>query len=286
MDSINSKWLFKMAPSALEHHPLSLLPTSFRPQNPQDWEPYKEAVTRLYSDMKLSAVIEVMEEKYNFRATPNQYKKQLSKWGIAKRVKGIEYDAIARKTNERASEGKRSEILLRGEEVSIENIKRYERNKAKREMVREDYILRDAATPPSLILRTPPPEERVIFGPLDTDMTDPSDQLRDQGLDTGVVPRREVQGGPVGWYRGAGNVASPLSSHGTVLQRCAGPIFNIPRLCRSPSPSDEPWFRAFRQFYELGYGSGQSEISATLFHLPSGSLHACFALTKTRSNFS
>jgi hypothetical protein len=75
---------------------------------------------------------------------PNQYKKQLSKWGIAKGVKGIEYDAILRKRNERASEGKRSEILLWDEEVSIENLKRYERNKAKRGMVREQHILQDA----------------------------------------------------------------------------------------------------------------------------------------------
>jgi hypothetical protein len=61
--------LFKMESSALEIRPLSLLPAPFRPQNPQDWEPYKEAVARLYSGMELSAVIKAMEEQYNFRAT-------------------------------------------------------------------------------------------------------------------------------------------------------------------------------------------------------------------------
>lgn len=61
--------LFKMESSALESHPLSLSPMPFRPQNPQDWEPYKEAVVRLYAEMELSAVIEAMEEQHNFRAT-------------------------------------------------------------------------------------------------------------------------------------------------------------------------------------------------------------------------
>jgi hypothetical protein len=59
-------------------------------------------------------------------------------------VKGIEYDAILRKTNERAREGKRSEILLWGGEVSSDKIKRYERNKVKRRMVREQDILHGA----------------------------------------------------------------------------------------------------------------------------------------------
>jgi hypothetical protein len=75
---------------------------------------------------------------------PNQYKKQLSKWGFAKRVKGVEYDAILRKRNERESEGKRSEILLRGEQVSIENIKRYERNKTKRRIAKDGSMLNEA----------------------------------------------------------------------------------------------------------------------------------------------
>lgn len=74
----------------------------------------------------------------------NQYKKQLGKWGIAKRVKSVEYDAILRKRNERGSVGKRSEILLWGEEVSIENIKRYERNKARRKIAPEHDTFCDA----------------------------------------------------------------------------------------------------------------------------------------------
>jgi len=58
-----------MESPASEPRPVSQLPAPFRPQNPQDWEPYKEAVTHLYSDMELSAVIEAMERDHNFRAT-------------------------------------------------------------------------------------------------------------------------------------------------------------------------------------------------------------------------
>ena len=51
---------------------------------------------------------------------------------------------MLRKTNERASEGKGSEILLWGEQVSFENIKRYERNKTKRRMAREQPMSHEA----------------------------------------------------------------------------------------------------------------------------------------------
>jgi hypothetical protein len=64
-------------------------------------------------------------------------------------VKGIEYDAILRKTDERAREGKRSEILLWGEEVSGDKIKRYERNKVKRRIAREQDILNGGGKKPS-----------------------------------------------------------------------------------------------------------------------------------------
>ncbi|KAE9365781.1 hypothetical protein N431DRAFT_446031 [Stipitochalara longipes BDJ] len=246
---------------ASDPHPLSPLTAPFRPQNPQDWEPYKEAVIRLYSGMELSAVIEIMERQHNFRATSNQYKKQLSKWGIAKRIKGIEYDAILRKRNERASEGKRSEILLWGEQVSIENIRRYEKNKTNRRIVREQPMLHEVATPPGLILRTPPPEEHAAFGPLVTDTTDLSEQPRHQSFDICAAPKRASQSGGA-CVRVASNARSPLSLHMTALQRSASPIFNMPRLCRSPSPSAEPWFRAFHQFYESGYNGDQSVTSA------------------------
>lgn len=135
---------------------LSGIQVSLRPQCPQDWEPYKEAITEFYNAMELkgpNGVIVAMEREYSFKATENQYKKQFAKWGLdTKRIKAAEYGAIVRKKRQR--EGKESEILLRGEKVSIKNIERFE----KRRRITEQHPLYNAATPPDLVLRTPSPQ--------------------------------------------------------------------------------------------------------------------------------
>jgi hypothetical protein len=93
-------------------------------------------------------------------------------------------------------------------------------------------------------------------------MRDLDQQPKRQGLDICIVSRRKSQGSPGGCIRVAGDMASPLSPDGTVLQPSANPIFNMPRLCRSPSSLAEPWFGPFRQFYDSGYSGDQSAISA------------------------
>lgn len=40
-----------------------------RPSSPNDWEPYKEAITQLYEEVRLKDVIKEMERSYNFKAT-------------------------------------------------------------------------------------------------------------------------------------------------------------------------------------------------------------------------
>jgi hypothetical protein len=44
-------------------------PSYFRPQKPQDWEPYKDAIAALYAITQLSADMEIMEKQHNFKAT-------------------------------------------------------------------------------------------------------------------------------------------------------------------------------------------------------------------------
>jgi hypothetical protein len=99
-------------------------------------------------------------------------------------------------------------------------------------------------------------------------MIDLSGQPSRQGLDIFAMNKRKTQRGtgqstPVGWAQVETTVESlSISPHGTVPQRSTSPVFNMPRLFRSPSPSAEPWFRAFRQFYESGYsGDDQYAIS-------------------------
>ena len=52
--------------------PMSGITIPFRPQNAQDWEHYKEAITGFYNAMELRGphgVMQTMEHKYNFKAT-------------------------------------------------------------------------------------------------------------------------------------------------------------------------------------------------------------------------
>jgi hypothetical protein len=127
---------------------------------------------------------------------------------------------------------------------------------------RDSICCHTVATPPGLVLRTPPPEEHATLGPLVADIADHSEHPRRQSLEICAITRRGSQSGPGACVRVAGNTGSSLSLHGMALQRTASPIFNMPRLCRSPSPSSEPWFGAFRQFYESGYNGEQTLISA------------------------
>lgn len=40
-----------------------------RPSNPDDWEPYKEIIAQLYTEIKLKDVMSEMQRSYGFKAT-------------------------------------------------------------------------------------------------------------------------------------------------------------------------------------------------------------------------
>lgn len=40
-----------------------------RPSNPHDWEPYKQVIAQLYTEVKLKDVMREMEKSYSFKAT-------------------------------------------------------------------------------------------------------------------------------------------------------------------------------------------------------------------------
>jgi hypothetical protein len=75
-----TSYLFRRAIKGCEC-PTSLLQMSgalvpFRPQNAQDWELYKEAITSFYNAMELRGphgVMQAMEHEYNFKATYIQF---------------------------------------------------------------------------------------------------------------------------------------------------------------------------------------------------------------------
>jgi Clr5-like protein len=45
------------------------VPQPIRPTHPEDWEPYKEVISQLYTEVKLKDVMREMERNYGFKAT-------------------------------------------------------------------------------------------------------------------------------------------------------------------------------------------------------------------------
>ncbi|MCJ1271319.1 hypothetical protein MMC22_011219 [Lobaria immixta] len=107
-------------------------PIFHRPQSTQDWENQKAKIVDLYESNELKDTMKVMEEQHGFKATLNQYKKQLGKWGLDnKRIKDFEYQAMLKKKRKREQEDplKESAFRLRGAEVDSSKITRYKKRK-------------------------------------------------------------------------------------------------------------------------------------------------------------
>ncbi|KAF2188362.1 hypothetical protein K469DRAFT_536359, partial [Zopfia rhizophila CBS 207.26] len=95
---------------------------------PPDWDRYRNTISDLYSTSELKKAIKAMRDIHNFKASENQYKKQIAKWGLdTKRIKGTEYKAMLKKKRKRESDepGKLSQFFLCGQRVPSPNITRY-----------------------------------------------------------------------------------------------------------------------------------------------------------------
>ncbi|KAI9734865.1 MAG: hypothetical protein M1834_001945 [Cirrosporium novae-zelandiae] len=147
----------------MESSSMPLHSQPYVPNGPDDWEPYKATIAELYPVKTLTEVMKEMKEKYKFKATENQYKKQLHKWGLNhKRINGDEYMCMDRIEKKRKQDdGKETEFILRGKEVDKKDINRYrKRNKISEENVASNTV----ATPPDLSYSTPRNAPRTTDG--------------------------------------------------------------------------------------------------------------------------
>ncbi|KIW25317.1 uncharacterized protein PV07_08504 [Cladophialophora immunda] len=87
-----------------------------RPIPTQIWEKHKFTIYELYAKLPLDQVMAEMQQKHDFAATAQQYKRQLGKWGLRKNVLA-ELDVID------------DESIARGGKVSQRQIRRFERRK-------------------------------------------------------------------------------------------------------------------------------------------------------------
>ncbi|KAH0833668.1 hypothetical protein FOPE_03490 [Fonsecaea pedrosoi] len=87
-----------------------------RPIPTQIWEKHKFTIYALYARLPLDQVMAEMQQKHDFAATAQQYKRQLGKWGLRKNVL-TELDVID------------DESIARGGKDSQRQIRRFQKRK-------------------------------------------------------------------------------------------------------------------------------------------------------------
>ncbi|KAB5532564.1 Clr5 domain-containing protein [Coniochaeta sp. 2T2.1] len=113
-------------------------PQTVRPTNPEDWEPYKDVISHLYTEVKLKDVMREMERSYGFKATEKQYKTQIKKWCLdTKYVKSSEYLAMIKwkRRRERENPPKETRFTLRGRLIDPRDIVRFEKRAIKKGLI-------------------------------------------------------------------------------------------------------------------------------------------------------
>ncbi|KAF5522535.1 hypothetical protein CGCA056_v006192 [Colletotrichum aenigma] len=102
--------------------------TKKRPVSASDWDDRRDTIEYLYSieGKKLSELVSIMEGEYGFVATQRQYKRQLGKWQIEKKVKRDEMRKILQiQKCRRDLDGKETAFVVRNQPVTEEKIKRF-----------------------------------------------------------------------------------------------------------------------------------------------------------------
>ncbi|KAI1076619.1 hypothetical protein F5B20DRAFT_313740 [Whalleya microplaca] len=136
----------------------------FRPKHAEDWEEWREIISELYKTMELKVVMREMEEVHRFKATEKQYKIKLTAWGLDKKyIRPQEYLAMVKKKRKRETgqHSKATQFKLRGEDVNMDNVTRWEKRNIKKGKLSLDDTLSEVGTPGSLECFTP----RVGFSP-------------------------------------------------------------------------------------------------------------------------
>ncbi|EPE10582.1 hypothetical protein F503_05677 [Ophiostoma piceae UAMH 11346] len=96
-----------------------------RPACAEDWEPYRESITDIYSQNTLAHTMDEMKASYNFSATAKQYKNKIKEWGLDnKYVKDYEYERLLQLPAQ-------NEYIVRDKVVTHQDLARYRRRKEK-----------------------------------------------------------------------------------------------------------------------------------------------------------
>lgn len=132
---------------------------------PGDWALVRSHITRLYVDeaRKLEDVMAIMATEYGHRGTLKMYKARIAKWGLRKYKKEDDMLFILHKTQERGLMGKKTTFVVRGKEMSLEEVYRYF---VKRGGIPEKAagkgagggVLVRPSTPAHISYSTPPPD--------------------------------------------------------------------------------------------------------------------------------
>lgn len=101
------------------------------PPTKVDWHKIRPTLTRLYLDDKrtLKEVISELEQKHDFRATDNMYKKRINASRLDRKLKQHEVEHVLGILRQRRAQRKDIVFVLRGKRIDIQDIDRYVRRK-------------------------------------------------------------------------------------------------------------------------------------------------------------
>jgi hypothetical protein len=111
--------------------------TSQKVPTTDEWENHRAAITRLYRDERktLKEVITTMRQLYGFKATPEMYKKRISKWDIRRNLRWSEREDACRVVKQRLLAGEKgSKVIINGRERGIGLLQRHLRHPKSRVM--------------------------------------------------------------------------------------------------------------------------------------------------------
>ncbi|KAH7096050.1 hypothetical protein FB567DRAFT_624222 [Paraphoma chrysanthemicola] len=140
------------------------------------WEYYREAIVDLFicRNVKLSGpggVIDLMGERYGFRASSSQYEARFKQWGLRKKITEPEWRAILPRIEMRAEQGRRTEVMFNGVVLDEERIQR-ELARRSSSKLRERFLqgADEPQIPPGFAIQSPPPDDVTNTGPLAREM--------------------------------------------------------------------------------------------------------------------
>ncbi|KAI5456999.1 hypothetical protein BGZ63DRAFT_365542 [Mariannaea sp. PMI_226] len=99
---------------------------------PEKWRSYQGIITELYQTHTLKEVKKIMRDEHKFCATDRMYKCRFNKWGLQKKFKAEQVQALLHQKAERDAAQKASSMYVGGKKVDSKKLQTYINRTSKR----------------------------------------------------------------------------------------------------------------------------------------------------------